>query len=151
MKKKGLLSVMAVVISFIFLGSVLWVNANDNSPPAEIVINNTGYVKDKKGPVKFSHERHVKEHHIACNECHHVYKNGKNVWKEGDPVKKCAECHSPIRKKGQKQKMMPMDLMHAYHKNCMGCHKKLAKEGKISQAEYKKLRRCNTCHARKSS
>jgi hypothetical protein len=146
MKEKRFLITLLVLGLIVFLGG-LWVNANDNSPPAEVVINNTGYVKDKKGPVKFSHEKHVKEHQIACNECHHVYKNGKNVWKEGDPVKKCAECHNPVRKKGQK----PMDLMHAYHKNCMGCHKRLAKEGKISQSEFKKLRRCNTCHAKKTS
>ncbi len=147
MERKGLLSMILILSFFIFLGGSLWVNANDNSSPAEVIINNTGYVKDKKGPVKFSHERHVKEHQIACKECHHVYENGKNVWKEGDPVKKCVDCHSPIRKKGQK----PMDLMHAYHKNCMGCHKKLAKEGKISRSEYKKLRKCNTCHAKKTS
>ena len=145
MKKEAAVLSILVLAFFLCLGS-LWVNASDTSPPSEVLIKNTGYKRIRKGPVKFSHELHVKEHKIACTECHHVYKNGKNVWKPGQPVKKCAECHSPIRKKGQK----PMDLMHAYHKNCMGCHRKLAKEGKISPQQYKKLRRCNTCHAKKS-
>ncbi len=136
---------MLVGVVFLFIGGVYWVKANDITPPSVVIIHNTGYKRYIKGPVKFSHEKHVKEHKIACTECHHVYVNGKNVWKEGQPVKKCSECHNPIKKKGQK----PMDLMHAYHKNCMGCHKQLAKEGKISKAEYKKLRRCNTCHQKK--
>ncbi len=142
------LAVMMGVIGmvFVFLYGIFGVSANDNAPPSEIIINNTGYVKNRKGPVKFPHEKHIKEYKIACKECHHIYENGKNIWKQGEPVKKCAECHSPIRKRHQK----PMDLMHAYHRNCMGCHKKMAKEGKISQKEFKKLRRCNTCHARKT-
>ncbi|RLB13111.1 MAG: hypothetical protein DRG39_00040 [Deltaproteobacteria bacterium] len=144
-KRMGIMGIQLVILFLFLAGGILWVNANDSSPPTEVVINNAGYKKDKKGPVKFSHERHVKEHKIACVECHHLYKDGKNVWKEGDPVKKCVECHNPKRKKGQK----PMDLMHAYHKNCMGCHKNMAKAGKISRQEFKKLRKCKTCHAKK--
>lgn len=146
MRKVGMLMAVVIAAFLVLSWNSLQSNATDNSPPAVVMINNKGYTKDRKGPVKFSHERHVKEHKVACTECHHVYKNGKNVWKEGEPVKKCIECHSPIKKKGQK----PMDLMHAYHKNCMGCHKKLAKQGKISQQEFKKLRKCRTCHAKKS-
>jgi len=147
MKKRVWGAAAGILIGLCFLASnTLLVNATDNAPPAEVVINNSGYVKDKKGPVKFSHERHVKEYKVTCTECHHEYKDGKNVWKEGEPVKKCVDCHSPVIKKGQK----PMDLMHAYHRNCMGCHKKLSKEGKISKQEFKKLRKCKTCHAKKS-
>ena len=144
--KKGA-AVLGIMLFVFFMGvGLLWVSANDTSPPSEVLIKNTGYKRIKKGPVKFSHEKHVKEYKVACNECHHIYKDGKNVWKPGQSVEKCAECHNPIKKKGQK----PMSLMLAYHKNCMGCHKKLAKEGKISQQQYKKLRKCNTCHAKKS-
>lgn len=146
MKKKGLASIVLALGLFVLLGSGFLVNANNNSPPANVVINNTGYAKDRKTPVRFSHERHVKEHNIACTQCHHVYKDGKNVWKQGEPVKKCIECHNPVKKEGRK-----MRLMRAYHKNCMGCHRKLAKEGKISRSKYKKLRKCSTCHVRKSS
>ena len=31
--------------------------------------------------------------------------NGKNVWKEGDPVHKCKECHDPKKKKGKAYKL----------------------------------------------
>ncbi len=138
--KKALAFGLALFLSFL---TVNLVKAGNVSPPSVVVIDNKGYTRDKKGPVKFSHEKHVKQYKVACTECHHVYKDGKNVWKEGDPVQKCIECHSPKKVKGQ------LDLKRAYHKNCMGCHKKLAKEGKISVKEAKRLRKCSTCHVKK--
>ena len=107
--------------------------------PDEILIQNEGYKKDKKGPVKLSHKKHSVDYKIACNECHHEYKDGKNVWKEGQPVKKCSACHDPKKKQGKTKK-----LQNAYHKNCKTCHKAAAKEGK--KAPFKK---CNNCHGKK--
>lgn len=110
--------------------------------PDTIMIDNQGYKADKKGPVKFSHKAHAVDHKIACTECHHKYENGKNVWKEGDPVKKCIECHSPLKKQGKVKK-----LKNAYHRNCKNCHKKLFKAGKSKKAPFRK---CNDCHQKKS-
>jgi hypothetical protein len=59
------------------------------------------------------------------------------MWKEGSPVKKCVECHDPLKNEGKVKK-----LMLAFHKNCKDCHKKAAdEEGK--EAPHKK---CEGCH-----
>jgi hypothetical protein len=110
--------------------------------PDKVKIENEGYKKDKKGPVKLSHKKHAQEYKLGCTECHHEYKDGKNVWKEGDPVKKCSACHDPENKKGNADK-----LQNAYHKNCKNCHKDMVKEGKAKDAPFKK---CNDCHEKKS-
>ena len=101
-----------------------------------IIIENKGYTTDKKGPVKFSHVKHNKEYKVSCVECHHVYKDGKNLWKEGDHVDKCIVCHDPVEEKDKVIK-----LQDAFHKNCRDCHTKVNKEGK--EAPYKK---CTECH-----
>ena len=107
--------------------------------PDKIVIDSKTYAKEIKGPVNFNHGKHINELGIACTECHHTYENGANVWKEGDPVKKCSECHDAKKSEGKKKK-----LMLAFHKNCQGCHKEKVKEGK--KAPTKK---CDECHLKK--
>ena len=93
----------------------------------------------RKGPVKLTHKKHSADYKVACADCHHEYKDGKNVWKEGDPVKKCSACHDANEKKDKADK-----LQNAYHKNCKDCHKKAVEEGKVKDAPFKK---CNDCHA----
>ena len=107
--------------------------------PDDIMISNEGYKSDKKGPVKLSHKKHSADYKVACTDCHHDYQDSKNVWKEGDPVKKCCACHDPLKKQEKGLK-----LNTAYHKNCKGCHKNAVAEGK--KAPYKK---CNQCHQKK--
>jgi hypothetical protein len=109
--------------------------------PEEISIDSKGYKNDRKGPVPLSHLDHAESYDVACSECHHEYEDGKNVWEEGDPVKKCGECHSPLKSEGKIKK-----LSIAFHKNCKGCHKKLAREEGGTEAPYKK---CSDCHEKK--
>lgn len=109
--------------------------------PEEIVINNEDYRQNRKGPVTFSHQAHAEDYEVACKDCHHDYEDGKNVWEEGDPVNRCSECHDPVSSDGNVKK-----LMLAYHRNCIGCHKKLVKEGTSEEAPYKK---CYECHEKK--
>ena len=130
------------------LGALFFIITIDNvtaeeeqEVPDEISIDNKGYKTDRKGPVALSHVDHAENYDVACAECHHEYKDGKNVWEENDPVKKCAECHSPLKSDGKIKK-----LSIAYHKNCKGCHKKLAKEEGGTEAPYKK---CSDCHEKK--
>jgi hypothetical protein len=106
----------------------------------EIIIQNKGYTKDKKGGVKLTHKKHNIDYKIACDECHHVYEDGKNVWKEGDKVDKCSACHNPKKKDGEVIK-----LQNAFHRNCKNCHKALLKEEKPT-GPFKK---CNDCHEKK--
>jgi len=136
MKKRTLTLIMVSIAGLLFLvaGALTAAGGSD-----DIMISNEGYKSDKKGPVKFSHKKHIEALKIACTDCHHDYKDGKNVWKEGEPVKKCAACHDPLEKKGDVDK-----LNTAYHNNCKECHKKAVADGK--EAPYKK---CNECHQKK--
>jgi len=133
--KKGLLTLVIVFVTgllFLAVGALIAADV-----PDEVSIQNDGYKKDKKGPVKLSHKLHAADYKVACTECHHEYEGGKNVWKEGQPVKKCSECHNPLKKDKK-----VMKLQNAYHRNCKNCHKAL--EGK--KAPFKK---CNDCHQKK--
>jgi len=103
------------------------------------------FKKHTKGPVKLTHDKHSKDYKIACNECHHVYENGKNVWKEGKDVDKCEVCHNEPTVK--REKTLPPDLQKknlkmAFHNNCRACHKKIKKENPAIKAPTK----CNECH-----
>jgi hypothetical protein len=132
MKKGSLkLTMLALMAGLLFL-SVGVLTAAD--APDQIMIQEKAFKSPKKGPVKFSHKKHATDYKVKCNECHHDYKDGKNVWKDTDPVKKCDACHDPEEKKGNAEK-----LQLAFHKNCQGCHKEL----KGKEAPYKK---CNDCH-----
>ena len=102
----------------------------------EIIIENQGYTEDKKNPVKLSHKKHAEEYEIACDSCHHVYQEGENTWKQGDPVEKCVACHDPMEDQDNVIK-----LQRAFHKNCRDCHKEVTQEGR--EAPYKK---CTDCH-----
>lgn len=132
--KKGLLLIITLTLVGLFITSGMLTAADC---PESIVIDGKGYKKDVKGPVNFSHNKHSEEYKVACTDCHHEYKDGENMWKEGDQVKKCGECHDPKKNDGNVKK-----LMTAFHKNCKDCHKTAAKEeGK--EAPYKK---CDGCH-----
>ncbi len=137
MKGKFLGAFIGVLVCFMFVAGGALTAAD---VPEKVTIENSGYKKDKKGPVILSHKKHSAEYKVACTECHHVYKDGKNVWKEGDPVKKCSECHNPKKKQGKILK-----LQNAYHKNCKSCHKKIIKAGK-GKPPFKK---CTQCHQKK--
>lgn len=114
--------------------------AETQEVPDEIFIENKVYHPDRKGFVRFSHLEHAEDYVEACEECHHEYKDGKNVWQEGQPVKKCVTCHDPSKRQGNARK-----LNIAFHKNCKGCHRKLAREGG-TEAPY---RQCTDCHAKR--
>ena len=136
--KKGILTLTLIILAgLLFLGVGALIAADI---PEEINISSEGYKTDKKGPVKFNHNKHAVEYKASCNECHHVYEDGKNIWTATDPVQKCVECHSPLKSEGKVKK-----LQTSYHKNCKDCHKAATKEGK--NAPYKK---CNDCHEKKS-
>jgi hypothetical protein len=137
--KNGALTIAIIALAgFLFL-AVDAMTATE--APDEITIDNSGYKKKRQGPVKFSHGKHSKDkaYGAKCTDCHHDYKDGKNVWKEGDPVKKCAECHDP----NGKSKDKPEGLRYAYHDNCEDCHEKAQKEGnKVAPKKTK----CRDCH-----
>ena len=102
-----------------------------------------------KGPVNFQHKKHAEEYDAKCEDCHHVYENGKNTYKEGDKVQKCMECHNEATIKGEKklpEDKQKLNLKLAFHNNCQGCHKKLKKKDK---KKYGKIpTTCIKCHTK---
>lgn len=113
----------------------------------DVIIENKVYKEDKMGPVAFRHQRHAGRYlnpdgrNIPCEECHHEYIEGENVWREGDTVRNCGTtaCHDPLEKKGERQER----LRTAYHNNCKVCHRDTAKADGNKNAPYI---RCSGCH-----
>lgn len=105
-----------------------------------IIINDPLFTKHKKPPVTFSHDKHHKDYKIDCAACHHIYKDGKNVFKQGDPVQACSKCHTKAKNKDPKN----LGLYEAFHKNCKGCHKAEKKKG-----NKKAPTKCSQCHVKK--
>jgi hypothetical protein len=143
--KKSLivLAVAAAAVAFLFAGVYATQEAPEN-----IVMESKVFGKHKKGLVTFTHKKHSADYKIPCADCHHVYKDGKNVWKEGDEVQKCAACHSEAKAptgkdapKLSKAEKIEKYYYSAIHENCMGCHKDLKKEGKPTGPTS-----CKDCH-----
>jgi hypothetical protein len=122
---------IALLVAVAFICTLGVALAAAPKPPQTVVL---------KGPTKpavdFNHKKHAETLKIACTECHHKYVNGKNVWKQGDPVQKCDACHTLNAAPGAK----PMGLKEALHKNCIDCHKKEKAAGKKAPTM------CNECH-----
>jgi cytochrome c553 len=133
MKKGTLTRILLLSMGLIFLAAGVLTAADVTE---KIVIDNKGYSKDIKGPVNFNHLKHSKDYNVACTGCHHEYKDGKNIWKEGDAVKSCVTCHNPEKAQDNVPK-----LMMAFHNNCKDCHKKSGKDTAPSS-------KCNDCHAK---
>ena len=137
--KKGL-SLLAVSVAVLFL----WVAFSSAvvECPDDIMIDNDGWPKNQYEAAKLSHKKHATEYKVQCNHCHHVYKDGKNVWAEGQPVQKCSECHNvyklgkDLREASDEEKKL--SLYKAYHDSCKGCHQK-EKKGPV---------KCIECHAK---
>ena len=136
--RKGILFLSGVIVSIALFTGVGILIATD--VPDEISVYSDAFKTHKKGAVKLTHKKHNVDYKVACTDCHHVYKEGKNVYKEGAAVQKCSECHDVLKSKGKVKK-----LMLAYHGNCQGCHKDLEKAGKKAGPTKK----CNDCHQKK--
>ena len=146
---KRFLTILAVAVLMCSV-ALLGLSGAAEQKAAEVMdLQATLWKTHTKGPVNFQHKKHAKEYGAKCEDCHHVIENGKNVWKEGDKVQKCQECHNEPTIKGEKK--LPKDkqklnLKLSYHKNCQGCHKKLKKKDK---AKYGKIpTTCIKCHTK---
>lgn len=104
-------------------------------------IENKGYKSERKGPVPFTHRKHALEYRISCWDCHHEYKDGKNVWSPWEQTQQCSECHDPVKTKDK-----VVTLQKAYHMNCRDCHSKLAAQKKRTGP----YRKCFGCHTQES-
>lgn len=137
MRRKGMgkkTLIMGVLTAFLSVGLLAGLSMAVDEPDT-IKIYMDGFGEHKKGPVEFTHKKHTTDHGVKCADCHHVYQDGQNTWKEGDPVEKCEKCHD-FEKKQDKA----ANLKNAFHANCKECHKSLGK-GPFKQ--------CNECHGEK--
>lgn len=131
-------------IALVFLFSVTLLAYAADAPDV-ITLKPALWANLTKTPVQFTHKKHAEEYKVACADCHHVYKDGKNVWKQGDAVDKCEKCHTEPTVQGEK-KLPPdkqkLNLKLAYHNNCVSCHQKLKKEKPDSKIPVT----CAQCH-----
>ncbi len=135
MTKRILMLLIVVFTSLMFLTIGLLTAEEIDEDSEEINIHNEGYKRKLYKPVLFTHLVHNEDYGIDCSECHHDYKDGENVWEEGDLVQQCVVCHNPKQKLGENAHRLPI----AYHFNCKGCHKEV-EEGPVE---------CKECHEKK--
>jgi hypothetical protein len=97
------------------------------------VVDDSGFVKRQRPPAVFQHDAHNEKAQIdECNECHHVYEDGKKLEDESSEGESCSDCHEESDSGNQP------GLRKAFHLNCKGCHLK-RKQGPVM---------CGTCHVR---
>jgi hypothetical protein len=135
-------SVLASV--FLFAISVVSALSVMAQPEEDVLELKSSIIEEHARPiVQFSHYAHLDDYGIACNECHHVFKDGENVWEDDDPVQKCQECHTdPTTKNELRLPAKKLNLKYAFHKNCIGCHRSYNKENNIEAAPVT----CQSCH-----
>ncbi|MBW1744646.1 MAG: cytochrome c3 family protein [Deltaproteobacteria bacterium] len=92
--KKSMLVLAVAATSVVFLFAA--VNATQECAET-MTMESKLFPTHKKGLVTFTHKKHNVDYKIPCADCHHVYKEGKNTWKEGDEVQKCDACHSEAK------------------------------------------------------
>jgi hypothetical protein len=141
MRRGKLVSCVVLAVMVVFMATLV-VMAQQKAPDT---ISIKEFPTPTKAPVELTHKKHAEDYKIACSQCHHIYKDGKNVWKEGDPVEKCSKCHTNMVIEGEK-KLSPEDqklnLKLAFHNDCQGCHQKLKKDKPDSKAPVT----CAQCH-----
>jgi len=126
MKKMILCVAGAFFLSIIMLWSV-------HSQEDMTEVDPSVFSNSQRTAAVFKHDAHNEEAGIeACNECHHVYEEGKFVEDASSEDQRCADCHG-LEAEGNKP-----SLVKAFHTNCKGCHVK-KKNGPIL---------CGECHVR---
>jgi len=136
-------------VAFFSFFSAGMLRAAQQTPPDEILIGSKLWPERKFGDAKFTHKKHAQDYKICCADCHHVYRDGKNVWTEGQEVQKCDACHTFV-KTGKAlmdatAEEKKLSLHNALHQNCRGCHARVNKENNNQAAPVK----CMGCHPQK--
>ncbi len=117
------------LLTFIFISGFIFVSAYSQDEME--FVDNRVFENPERVSSVFPHDGHNETAEIEeCNDCHHIYEDGKLVEDESSEDQMCSECHE-IKASGN----MPA-LMKAYHTNCKGCHLE-KKKGPIM---------CGECH-----
>ena len=121
----------AVILPVILLGSSAW--SQDKKVEEGIMnIKSREFGKRHEHSVRFDHYLH--ETILRCRVCHHDF----NVFSDRNEGKgsKCATCH-----KKQLTNEIPIPLLTAFHKKCIGCHENYINWGRKSGPIM-----CGFCH-----
>ncbi len=144
MKNNTSFTLISAVLGVVLVFSAGYAN---EQVPDRTAMNSKVYGQHTKSLVTFTHKKHNVDYKIACAECHHVYKDGKSIWEEGDKVEKCGVCHSKDKPSREERKELSgAEKIKGYHyeaihENCKGCHKDLKREGKPTGPIA-----CSKCH-----
>ena len=85
------------------------------------IIDNRVFTNPQRISSVFQHDQHNEAAGIEeCQECHHIYEDGKRLVDESSEDQACADCHA-LDPSGPAPA-----LRRAYHTNCKGCHEKNA-------------------------
>jgi hypothetical protein len=123
----------AVVIwVLVALGTLFMVNAWSQEEMK--AVSPDAFTAPQRPAAVFPHEAHNEKAGIEnCNQCHHVYEDGKLVEDESSEDRRCSDCHG-LEGAGRQP-----GLMKAFHLNCKGCHRE-QKKGPVM---------CGECHVRR--
>ncbi len=103
-------------------------------PKPLTIIQNAVFRPHRQPPVYFRHGRHEAAK-VACTACHHDYQGGRNLWRQGQPVRPCSDCHKMVAEAGKP------DLKTAYHRQCKDCHRRRHQERQAGGPI-----KCRDCH-----
>ena len=149
---KILVVILSVVIGVV-CGSAMVVTGSESGedlciPLGVLVLEAPDGVEAKRAPVEFPHSQHFG---ISCMDCHHN-------WDGGTENLSCSTsgCHdlTEAPKKGEED-LATRYYKNAFHKSCIGCHKKIKEENKKAEMLNMPLNGelprtgptgCNKCH-----
>ncbi len=123
--KKAAVFIFAIVV----VSAFLLVSAYSQEDMTSV--DSSVFPKAERTSSVFLHDEHNEKAGIEeCNQCHHVYEDGKLMQDESSEDQRCSDCHE-LKSVGSAPA-----LMKAYHMNCKGCHLK-QKKGPVM---------CGECH-----
>ena len=117
-----------VVLACLMAGSILAFPAAVSAdefcvPMGAITLEAPESVEAKRAAVEFPHSQHFD---LNCKECHHK-------WTGDEAISGCmaAGCHdSAVSRRAENPKEAWMYYKNAYHKSCIGCHKRMKAKNK---------------------
>jgi hypothetical protein len=123
--------IFSLILSAFIATSMAW--SQDKKVQEGIMnLKSKEFGKHHEHPVRFDHYLH--EVILRCRVCHHDF----NVFSNRNEGKgsKCATCH-----KKRLTKEIPIPLLTAFHKKCIGCHENYINWGRKSGPIM-----CGFCH-----
>ena len=121
-----------VAVGMVMLSALMLATAHSQENMA--FVKSDAFTSQQRPSAIFRHVAHNEKAAIEnCNECHHVYEDGKLVQDASSEDKRCSDCHG-LADSGRQP-----GLMKAFHLNCKGCHQE-KKKGPVM---------CGECHVRR--